>query len=81
MMSDSALPPNSVSHSQGKAGAASADLCGFSVQAQRRSDDIRSRPKLSLYELMNSGQLRSVLVAGRRLIPAEALRELMQGGA
>jgi hypothetical protein len=35
----------------------------------------------SLYKLMNSGQLRSVLVAGRRLIPAEALRELMQGAA
>jgi hypothetical protein len=35
----------------------------------------------SLYKLMNSGQLRSVLVAGRRLVPAEALRELMQGAA
>jgi hypothetical protein len=35
----------------------------------------------SLYKLMNSGQLRSVLVAGRRLIPAEALRDLMQGAA
>jgi Helix-turn-helix domain len=35
----------------------------------------------SLYKLMNSGQLRSVLVAGRRLIPADALRELMKGAA
>jgi excisionase family DNA binding protein len=35
----------------------------------------------SLYKLMNSGQLRAVKVAGRRLIPAEALRELMQGAA
>jgi len=35
----------------------------------------------SLYKLMNSGQLRSVLVAGRRLIPAEALRDLIQAVA
>jgi hypothetical protein len=35
----------------------------------------------SLYKLMGSGQLRSVVVAGRRLIPAEALRELIQGAA
>ena len=31
----------------------------------------------SLYELLAAGQLRSIKVAGRRLIPAEALRELL----
>jgi helix-turn-helix protein len=35
----------------------------------------------SLYTLMSEGKLRSVLVAGRRLIPADALRELLRGAA
>jgi excisionase family DNA binding protein len=35
----------------------------------------------SLYSLMGEGKLRSVLVGGRRLIPAEALRELLRGAA
>ena len=32
----------------------------------------------SIYNLIGDGKLRSVLVAGRRLIPADALRELLQ---
>jgi excisionase family DNA binding protein len=35
----------------------------------------------SLYVLINEGKLRSVLVAGRRLIPADALRDLLRGAA
>jgi excisionase family DNA binding protein len=31
----------------------------------------------SIYKLIAKGELRSVLVAGRRLIPADALRELL----
>jgi excisionase family DNA binding protein len=33
----------------------------------------------TIYNLIGEGKLRSVLVAGRRLIPADALRELLQG--
>jgi len=35
----------------------------------------------SLYCLMGDGKLRSVLVGGRRLIPADALRDLLRGAA
>jgi excisionase family DNA binding protein len=35
----------------------------------------------SIYKLIGSGELRSIVVAGRRLIPADALRELLQGAA
>ena len=35
----------------------------------------------SLYVLIGEGKLRSVLVAGRRLIPADALRDLLRGVA
>ena len=35
----------------------------------------------SLYTLMGEGKLRSILVAGRRLIPADALRDLLRGAA
>jgi excisionase family DNA binding protein len=35
----------------------------------------------SLYLLIAEGKLRSVLVAGRRLIPADALRDLLRGAA
>ena len=35
----------------------------------------------SLYVLIGEGKLRSVLVAGRRLIPADALREILRGAA
>jgi hypothetical protein len=35
----------------------------------------------SIYKLIGEGKLRSVLVAGRRLIPADALRDLLRGAA
>ena len=35
----------------------------------------------SLYVLIGEGKLRSVLVAGRRLIPADALRDLLRDAA
>jgi excisionase family DNA binding protein len=35
----------------------------------------------SLYNLIGEGKLRSVVVAGRRLIPAEALRRLLGAAA
>lgn len=34
-----------------------------------------------VYELMKRGQLRSVLVGGRRLIPVEAAEAILNGGA
>jgi excisionase family DNA binding protein len=33
----------------------------------------------SAYKLMEAGKLRSVLVGGRRLIPAEAAEDLLRG--
>jgi excisionase family DNA binding protein len=35
----------------------------------------------TVYKLMKSGALRTVLVGGRRLIPAEAAEALLSGGA
>ncbi|WP_295886688.1 helix-turn-helix domain-containing protein [uncultured Thiohalocapsa sp.] len=32
----------------------------------------------SIYDLINAGELRSVLIAGRRLIPADAIDELIR---
>jgi hypothetical protein len=37
--------------------------------------------RANLYRRLKSGELRSVFVAGRRLIPAAALREFLSGGA
>jgi hypothetical protein len=37
--------------------------------------------RTSIYKLIGEGKLRSVLVVGRRLIPADALRELVRGAA
>jgi transcriptional regulator of acetoin/glycerol metabolism len=37
--------------------------------------------RATLYRLMKEGQLRTKLVAGRRLIEPDALRELLSGGA
>jgi excisionase family DNA binding protein len=34
--------------------------------------------RASLYKLLASGELKSIKVAGRRLIPADALRSLLQ---
>jgi hypothetical protein len=80
MMSDSALPANSGRTTKERR----APLPPTSAALAYRINDasaISGLGRSSLYKLMNSGQLRSVLVAGRRLIPAEALRELMQGAA
>lgn len=35
----------------------------------------------SIYELIAAGKLKSVRLAGRRLIPADALRDLLRGVA
>jgi hypothetical protein len=35
----------------------------------------------AIYKLIGEGKLCSVLVAGRRLIPADALRDLLRGAA
>ena len=80
MMPHSALPANSGHTAKEKR----APLPPTSAVLAYRINDaaaISGLGRSSLYKLMNSGQLRSVLVAGRRLIPAEALRELMQGAA
>jgi excisionase family DNA binding protein len=37
--------------------------------------------RATLYKLIAGGQLSSVRVAGRRLIPADALRDLLRGAA
>jgi excisionase family DNA binding protein len=48
--------------------------------AYRINDAVRvsGLSRSSLYELIAQKKLRSVMVAGRRLIPASALRELLQ---
>jgi excisionase family DNA binding protein len=50
------------------------------VLAYRVNDAARvaGLSRSSIYALIGAGKLRSILVAGRRLIPAEALRELMR---
>jgi hypothetical protein len=51
------------------------------VLAYRVNDAVRvaGLSRSSLYNLIGEGKLRSVLVAGRRLIPADALRDLVRG--
>ena len=53
------------------------------VLAYRLNDAARvaGLSRSSLYVLIGEGKLRSVLVAGRRLIPADALRDLLRGAA
>jgi excisionase family DNA binding protein len=43
--------------------------------------EVAGLSRSSLYKLISEGKLRSVLVAGRRLIPADALRDLLRGAA
>jgi hypothetical protein len=53
------------------------------VLAYRVNDAARvaGLSRSSLYVLIGEGKLRSVLIAGRRLIPADALRDLLRGAA
>jgi excisionase family DNA binding protein len=53
------------------------------VLAYRVNDAARvaGLSRSSLYVLIGEGKLRSVLVGGRRLIPADALRDLLRGAA
>jgi hypothetical protein len=53
------------------------------VLAYRANDaaNVAGLSRSSLYVLIGRGKLRSVLVAGRRLIPADALRDLLRGAA
>lgn len=37
--------------------------------------------RTTLYELMKRGELKTVLVAGRRLVPADNLKALLRGDA
>ena len=37
--------------------------------------------RTSLYELINEGKLKTVIIAGRRLVPMSALRELIDKSA
>lgn len=52
-------------------------------RAYRVQDSCRAygRSRSTAYNLMASGKLRSVRVAGRRLIPADAAEALLRGGA
>ena len=77
MVPHSALPPNSSHAAKGKLEPIPPTSA---VLAYRINDaaTISGLGRSSLYKLMNSGQLRSVLVAGRRLIPADALRDLLR---
>ena len=45
------------------------------------ADKVVGLSRSSLYVLIGKGKLRSVPVAGRRLIPADALRDLLRGAA
>jgi hypothetical protein len=52
----------------------------FEPLAYRISDatKVSGLGRSSIYKLIGEGKLRSVLVAGRRLIPADALRDLLR---
>ena len=62
---------------------ASIPLPSDTVLAYRVNDaaKVAGLSRSSLYSLMSEGKLRSILVAGRRLIPADALRDLLRGAA
>jgi hypothetical protein len=66
-----------------KAGSRVAPLPPDIALAYRVNDAIKvsGLSRTSIYKLIGEGKLRSVLVAGRRLIPADALRELVRGAA
>lgn len=49
--------------------------------AYRVNDASRVSGLGTIYKLIGEGKLCSVLVAGRRLIPADALRDLLRGAA
>jgi len=57
---------------------------GFAEKRAYKVDEaarIYGLSRSSLYILMRSGQLRSVFVAGRRLLPRDALEALLDGGS
>jgi excisionase family DNA binding protein len=62
---------------------AAAPLPPDTVLAYRVNDaaKVAGLSRSSLYVLIGEGKLRSVLVAGRRLIPADALRDLLRSAA
>jgi hypothetical protein len=51
----------------------------YSLTASNDAVRVAGLSRSSLYNLIGEGKLRSVLVAGRRLIPADALRDLVRG--
>ena len=62
---------------------ASVPLPPDTVLAYRVNDaaKVAGLSRSPIYNLIGEGKLRSVLVAGRRLIPAAALRDLLSGAA
>jgi excisionase family DNA binding protein len=71
---------NSVQHSGARC-EKPAPLPQDAVLAYRINDAVKvaGLSRSSLYALIGEGKLRSVRVAGRRLIPADALRDLLRG--
>jgi len=62
------------------------DLADPLVRLQRRAwpvDEARELlggiSRASIYELINSGELRTVMLAGRRLVPDDAITALLAG--
>jgi len=58
------------------------DTTDLELRAYRVQDFCRAfgLSRSTAYNLMSSGKLRSVRVAGRRLIPADAAEALLRGG-
>jgi excisionase family DNA binding protein len=54
------------------------DRRGYSIS---ETQHITNLSKPTIYRLLGSGKLKSVKILGRRIIPAEAVDELMREGA
>jgi excisionase family DNA binding protein len=79
VISEKSLPPNTTAprerlFARGPPANALAYRINDAVQ-------ISGLSRSTIYKLIAENRLRSVMVAGRRLILADALRELLQGGA
>ena len=78
------VPPDQVSpHDRKTRGGVSGPPAADTALTYRVSDAVAvsGLSRSSIYNAIKDGRLRSVLVCGRRLIPAEALRQLLQGAA
>jgi excisionase family DNA binding protein len=74
-------PAGNVQHSPNEKGLLPVPLDTILAYRVNDAAKVAGLSRSSLYVLIGEGKLRSVLVAGRRLIPADALRDLLRGAA